>query len=125
MSITSHEHYTLPHDHGGDISKVLSVMPGAESFGKAAEAFGLLGDTTRLRILWLICHSEQCVQNIAAAVGMSPPAVSHHLKILKSAGLIVNKRLGREMHYALSDTIEGELLHRIVDEMLAIKCPSD
>ena len=123
MTEKPREYSPLPHDHGGNIARVLSAMPGVEAFSKAAEAFLLVSDTTRLRILWLVSHSEQCVQNIAAAIEMSPPAVSHHLKILKSAGLIVNKRIGKEIHYSLADTVEAELLHRIVDEMLAIKCP--
>jgi len=99
-------------------------MPDRESFQRVAVTFQLISDATRLRILWVICHSEQCVHNIAAAVGMSPPAVSHHLKMLKGSGLITNRRIGKEMHYALADTAEARLAHQVVDEMFMIKCPT-
>ena len=114
----------LPHDHGQDLDKVFSAMPDRESFQRVAGTFQLISDATRLRILWVICHSEQCVHNIAAAVSMSPPAVSHHLKVLKSSGLITNRRIGKEIHYALADTAEAHLAHQVVDEMFMIKCPT-
>ena len=114
----------LPHDHGQDISRLLSSLPDQESFQRVAETFQLISDATRLRIFWLLCHSELCVHNIAAAVDMSPPAVSHHLKMLKNAGLIKNRRVGKEIHYALADTPEAELVHKIADEMFMMKCPT-
>jgi DNA-binding transcriptional ArsR family regulator len=120
----AHEMRNLPHDHGQDLDKVLSAMPDAESFQRVAGTFQLISDATRLRILWILCHNEQCVQNVAAAVNMSPPAVSHHLKMLKSAGLIKNRRIGKEIHYALAETAEARLVHQIVDEMFMIKCPT-
>ena len=114
----------LPHDHGQDMDKILSSMPDVSSFQRVADTFRQISDPTRLRILWVLFHSEQCVMNIASVVGMSPPAVSHHLKILKSEGLIVNKRIGKEMHYKLSDTVESQLVHQIVEQMFMTKCPT-
>ena len=76
-------HYNLPHNHGQNIERVLDNMPSAEGFQDISFLFQQLGDSTRLRILWLLCHCEECVCNIAAAVDMSAPAVSHHLRILK------------------------------------------
>lgn len=118
------ERSNLPHDHGQDVGRLLSAIPDQESFRRAAETFQLISDATRFRIFWLLCHSELCVYNIAAAVDMSPPAVSHHLKMLKSAGLIRNRRIGKEIHYALADTAEAELVHKIADEMFMMKCPT-
>lgn len=66
-------HYNLPHNHGQNIEKVLNKMPSAEGFTDIAFLFQQLGDPTRLRILWLLCHCEECVCNIAAAVDMSAP----------------------------------------------------
>ena len=107
----------LPHDHGQDVAKVVAAIPDDVSFGRASETFHLISDSTRLKVLWLLCHSELCVFNIAGAVGMSPPAVSHHLRMLKSAGLIKNRRIGKEIHYSLAETGEAELVHRMVDDM--------
>lgn len=87
-------HYHLPHNHGQDIDKVLDKMPAEENFRDIAILFQQLSDPSRLRLLWLLCHSEECVCNLAAAVQMSAPAISHHLKNLKSSGLITSA--GRE-----------------------------
>ena len=114
----------LPHDHGQDADRILSAMPETEDFQRVADAFSLISDATRLRIFWLLCHTQQCVYNIAAAIGMSAPAVSHHLKLLKSAGLIKNRRIGKEIHYTLADTAEAGTVHRLVDEMFRMRCPN-
>ena len=84
--------------------------------------FGLISDSTRLEILWLLCHTEECVMNIAAAVEMSSPAVSHHLRILKDAGLITSRKVGKEAYYTLAATEEADLVHKIVDAVFDINC---
>ena len=116
-------HYNLPHNHGQNIEKVLNKMPSAEGFTDIAFLFQQLGDPTRLRILWLLCHNEICVNNIAVSVNMSSPAVSHHLRLLKQAGLLESRREGKEMYYKLAKTTEASLLHHALDDILDIKCP--
>ena len=61
-------HYNLPHNHGQNIEKVLNKMPSAEGFKDISFLFQQLGDPTRLRILWLLCHCEECVCNLAADI---------------------------------------------------------
>lgn len=75
----------IPHDHGQHIDQVLAKMPPEPEFGKASGVFQQLCDPSRLRILWLLCHCEECVYNLSAAVNMSSPAVSHHLRSLKQS----------------------------------------
>ena len=58
----------LPHNHDKNMQTVLTHMPGSEKFSECAEIFGQLGDGTRLRILWILCHSKECVSDIAAAI---------------------------------------------------------
>ena len=111
------------HNHNQNIEKILEAMPQEKDFFKASDIFQQLCDPTRLRILWLLAHSEECVNNIAVAVNMSSPAVSHHLRLLKQAGLISSRRLGKEIHYKLSDTPEAQLLHRSIDDIFDIRCP--
>ena len=115
----------LPHDHGQSIEKHLGMMPAAEDFQKAAEIFNLLNDGSRIRIFWLLCHCEECVINISALVDMSSPAVSHHLRQLKNGGLIVSRRVGKEVYYRASDTAEARLLHHMIEELVEIRCPSE
>lgn len=113
----------LPHNHGQDIDKVLQVLPSQEVCTEAAGIFKQISDGTRLRILWLLCHCEECVSNIAAAMDMSDPAVSHHLKLLRGSGLVVSRKEGKEVYYKLADTKQAQLVHRVCEEMFQITCP--
>ena len=56
---------------------------------------------------------------------MSSPAVSHHLRQLRSAGLIVSRREGKEVYYKAADTAQARLFHRLIEELLEISCPKD
>lgn len=117
------KHKTIPHDHGQGTERLLEVMPSDKAFGEAADIFAQLSDATRLKILWILCHSEECVNDIAAAVDMSAPAVSHHLRNLKQAGFIRSRREGKEVLYRLEDTAAACLVHRMVDGVFQMKCP--
>ena len=114
----------LPHEHSSNIQEVLAHMPFSEHFTEAAVLFQQLCDGSRLKILWLLCHCEECGVNIAAAVGMSTAAVSHHLKLLRLHGLITGTRRGKEVYYTLADTITAELIHHMVDELFQYTCPN-
>ncbi|HIX67973.1 MAG TPA: metalloregulator ArsR/SmtB family transcription factor [Candidatus Anaerostipes excrementavium] len=113
----------LPHDHGQDIHHKFDHMPETEDFQIVSDIFKQLSDSSRIRIFWLLCHCEECVTNISALVGMSSPAVSHHLKQLKASGLIVNRRDGKEVYYKAADTQQVELLHQMIEKMVEITCP--
>lgn len=114
---------SLPHDHGQSLSKQLDQMPAAEEFDAAAVMFKLLGDRSRLRIFWVLCHCEECVINLSAIVGMSSPAVSHHLKQLRASGLIVSRREGKEVYYQSAPTELARQLHRMIEKTVKITCP--
>ena len=113
----------LPHDHGQNIDIVLEKLPSQDDCAQVAEIFKQISDGTRLRILWLLCHCEECVSNIAAAMDMSDPAVSHHLKLLRKSGLIESRRDGKEVYYKLADTDQAQLVHHVCEEMFRISCP--
>ena len=116
---------TVPHNHGQRIEQELHRVPSTEEFQTVAELFKQMGDGSRIRIFWLLCHCEECVVNISAMVEMSSPAVSHHLRQLKAAGLIVNRRSGKEVYYTAAKTRQAALLHKMIEEMVEIACPSE
>jgi ArsR family transcriptional regulator, arsenate/arsenite/antimonite-responsive transcriptional repressor len=60
------------------------------------------GDPTRTRILKLLEHGELCVCQVQAVLGLAPSTVSKHLAILKSAGLVDDRREGKWIHYGLA-----------------------
>lgn len=114
----------LPHDHGNyNEEQIMEHMPGENEIAGVSEAMKQLGDPSRLRIFWLLCHCEECVLNIAAIVNMSSPAVSHHLRLLKNSGLIVSRREGKEMYYRTADTELAQVLHHTIEKLGSITCP--
>ena len=113
----------LPHDHGQNMEHQLAHMPDAGKFATAAELFKLLGDTSRSRIFWLLCHCEECVINLSAMVQMSSPAVSHHLKLLRAMGLVVSRREGKEVYYKAASTELSHQLHHMIEKMVEVTCP--
>lgn len=118
-------HIQLPHDHGQKMEEMLIHAPDAESFQRLAEMFRQLSDGTRLRLYWLLCHCEECVTNLSAMMDMSSPAVSHHLRLLRTAGLIVSRRDGKEVYYKAVDTPTARLLHDAMEGLMEITCPMD
>ncbi len=116
-------HPALPHDHGQQIEHALSQMPQTQDFRVVSDIFKQLGDSSRVRIFWLLCHCEECVINISALVEMSSPAVSHHLKLLKDSGLIVSRRDGKEVYCRAAETRQAELLHHMIEDLVEISCP--
>ncbi len=66
-----------PHDHGhfDNKSDLISHMPDTDVITSVSEAMKQLGDPSRLKIFWLLCHCEECAADIADLVGMSSPAV--------------------------------------------------
>lgn len=115
--------HKLPHDHGQKIERDFLEMPRKEDFSAAAELFKLLGDSSRVRIFWVLCHCEECVINLSALVEMSSPAVSHHLKQLRACGLIVSRREGKEVYYKAAESETAQELHRMIEQMIEMTCP--
>lgn len=114
----------LPHDHSQPFERKVERMPSVEDFQTVADIFKQLGDGSRLRIFWLLCHCEECVINLSAMVDMSSPAVSHHLKQLKASGLILGRRDGKEVYYRAAETEQARLLHHMIELLIEIACPS-
>lgn len=112
-----------PHGEGPGALQIQAQLGQVGRFQTVAEVFRQLGDTTRVRIFWLLCHCEECVINISAMLEMSSPAVSHHLRPLKNSGLILSRREGKEVYYRAADTEESRLLHQMIEQVMEITCP--
>jgi len=68
------------------------------------QVFKALSDETRLRILKLLEHGELCVCDVVAALDIIQPKISFHLGVLREAGLVKDRRVGKWMHYCLNDS---------------------
>ena len=106
----------LPHTHGEDekIQDLIEQLSALDQYQSVAEIFKLLGDANRIRIFRLLCNCEECVINISAMLGISSPAASHHLRLLKDSHLITSRRDGKEVYYKASDTTESLLLQNLL-----------
>ena len=91
------------HAHEDIVEKVRQVMPGEDTLYDLTELFRIFGDSTRVRILYVLFESEMCVCDIAALLGMTQSAISHHLRALKSARLVKSRREGKTVFYSLAD----------------------
>ena len=120
------EHTGLPHDHGeeqNNTAAMRELLRDEGHFQRIADIFRQLGDPSRIRIFWLLCHCEECVVNIADMVDMSSPAVSHHLRVLKDSGLLDSRRDGREVYYRAADAPQSRLLHEMIEQVMDVACP--
>jgi len=86
------------------------VISPPASLERAAQLFRAMGDSSRLRILQLLQKGEQCVTEIVAAVNDKFSTVSQRLRVLRSEGLVVRRREGNHLYYALADRHVADLI---------------
>ena len=117
----------LPHQHSdeGTMRELQESVETIGSFQTVADVFKQLSDSSRVRIFWLLCHCEECVIDLSAMVGMSSPAVSHHLRQLRESGLLVSRRVGKEVYYRAAENEQAQLLHRMIERTMEISCPEE
>ena len=78
-------------------------MPQEEELYDLAELFKVFGDSTRIRILYVLFESEVSVSDIAECLNMTQSAISHQLRILKQNKPVKSRRDGKQMYYSLAD----------------------
>jgi len=91
------------HAHPDILERVGRAMPDEDTLYDLTELFRIFGDSTRVRILYVLFESEMCVCDIAALLGITQSAVSHQLRALKNARLVKARRDGKTVFYALAD----------------------
>lgn len=91
------------HAHEELVEKVRERLPGEDTLYDLTELFRIFGDSTRIRILYVLFEAEMCVCDIAALLGMTQSAISHQLRALKNARLVKSRREGKTVFYALAD----------------------
>ena len=99
--------------HIPDLEKIDTArkqLPGYDVIDSIAQFFGLLSDPTRLKIVIVLKKEELCVHEIARAIDLSISAVSHQLRLLKTAKMVKNRRNGKMVYYSLDDEHIEQLL---------------
>ena len=82
---------------------VEQTMPEETELYDLAELFKVFGDSTRIRILFVLSSAEVCVCDLARVLNMTQSAISHQLRILKQNKLVKSRREGKSIFYSLAD----------------------
>jgi len=89
--------------HAEVVNDVKKRMPQDEDIYDLSDFFKVLGDSTRMKIIWALDESEMCVCDIAVLLNMTKSAISHQLRALRNASLVKFRKEGKEVYYSLKD----------------------
>ncbi len=89
--------------HEDVVNKMLKEMLSDNLFFRIADFYKILGDTTRMKILYALDKSEMCVCDIANLLCMSKSSISHQLGTLRRSGIVKCRKSGKEVYYMLDD----------------------
>lgn len=89
--------------HKEAVEDTIKSMPEQDLFNKLAEFFKILGDTTRVKILFALDKNEMCVCDIANVLNMTKSSISHQLSTLKENKIVKATKVGKEVYYSLDD----------------------
>ena len=106
------------HAHDEIVERVRKEMPGEDTLYDLTELFRIFGDSTRIRILYVLFEAEMCVCDIAALLGMTQSAISHQLRALKNARLVTSRRDGKTVFYSLADDHVKTIINQGMEHIL-------
>ena len=99
------------------IEKVRPNMPEDTILYELSDFFKVMGDGTRIRLLWALEESEMCVGDLAVLLNMTKSAVSHQLKVLRTAKLVRAQKKGKNVYYALDDMHVKIILEKALEHV--------
>ena len=89
--------------HEDAVNMAIKNRPDDKELINLSELFKILGDLTRIKIIWTLDNIEMCVCDIANVLNMTKSSISHQLSILKNAGIVRYRKSGKEVYYTLDD----------------------
>ena len=89
--------------HENVVEDVKSKMLDNEFITEISTFFKILGDNTRVKILFALDHNEMCVCDIANVLNMTKSSISHQLSYLKDLNIVKSRKSGKEVYYSLDD----------------------
>ena len=95
-------------------AQIVERIPDEEAAVDIAAVFAHLSDSTRVRLLSMLNLAEMCVCEMADILGMSQPAVSHHLRVLRQCGIIKFRKQGKRAKYYISPDENGDLIRKLL-----------
>ncbi len=103
--------------HPDVINAVRDILPEEETLYDLAELYKVFGDSTRIKILFVLFESEMCVCDIADLLNMTQSAISHQLRVLKQNKLVRSRRDGKTVYYSLADSHVRLILNQGLDHI--------
>ncbi|MBS4932974.1 MAG: helix-turn-helix transcriptional regulator [Clostridiales bacterium] len=97
-------------------------MPDEEVLYDLAELYKVFGDSTRMKIMYVLFASEMCVCDIAQLLNMSQSAISHQLRVLKQSKLVKARREGKVVFYSLADDHVRTIVNQGMEHILEDRC---
>ena len=104
--------------HEDSVKDTLNKMADEDLLNKLSKFFKILGDTTRVKILYALDKNELCVCDIANGLGMSKSSISHQLGTLRRSGIVKGKKIGKEVFYMLDDEHIMQIFEVSIEHML-------
>ena len=104
--------------HQERLDYIVPNLPQEEKLYDLAELFKVFGDSTRIRILYVLFEGEVCVCDLAKILNMTPSAISHQLRILKINKLVKNRREGKSIFYALAVDLVRTIINKAMEHIL-------
>ena len=104
--------------HLDAVERVQGLLPADETLYDLAELFKIFGDSTRIKILYVLFESEMCVCDIAQLLGMNQSAIYHQLRSLKQSRLVKARREGKTVFYSLADGHVRTILDQGLEHVL-------
>lgn len=101
--------------HEDLVNTARAQLPEEDTLYDLAEVFKVFGDSTRIKILYVLFEAEMCVCDIAQLLNMNQSAISHQLRIMKQSRLVKRRRDGKQVFYSLDD----EHVHSILNQGMA------
>ena len=94
----------------GKVRSLAHSLPRTSTIERISNTFQIMGDPSRLKILYCVSKGDVCVCDLSAVLGMNVSAVSHQLRLLRTLNLVKQRRDGRIVYYSLSDEHVGEVM---------------
>lgn len=99
------------------VNKIQPKMPEMNLLYELSDFFKVMGDSTRIQLLWALEESDMCVGDLAVLLNMTKSAVSHQLKVLRTAKLVRSQKKGKNVYYALNDHHVKMILEKALEHV--------
>ncbi len=99
------------------VKEVKKKMPDLKDLYELSDFFKVMGDSTRIQLLWALEESEMCVGDLAVLLDMTKSAISHQLKVLRLSKLVKTQKQGKNVYYSLDDNHVKMILKKSLEHV--------